>query len=70
MVDDEVPRILDAVTAVRNRHREAGSGSTEVLVRGRLAERVVDACDRARLLSYVVPAVAPAEAATRLYAPL
>lgn len=70
MVDDEVPRILDAVAAVRQRHREAGSGSTEVLVRGRLSERVVDACDRARLLSYVVPAVAPAEAATRLYAPL
>ena len=37
-------------------------------MRGRVAERVVDACDRARLLSFVVPEVAPVEAAARLYA--
>ncbi|MBB1022147.1 hypothetical protein G6030_12755, partial [Dietzia sp. E1] len=67
-VDDEVPRILDAVTGLRRRRREAATGSTEVLVRGRVAERVVDACDRARLLSFVVPEVAPVEAAARLYA--
>lgn len=66
-VDDEVPRILDAVTGLRRRRREAATGSTEVLVRGRVAERVVDACDRARLLSFVVPEVAPVEAAARLY---
>lgn len=65
--DDEVPRILDAVGQLRRRRREAGTGSTEVLARGRLAERVVDACDRARLLSFVVPAIAPVEAASRLY---
>ncbi|MBB1012919.1 hypothetical protein G6014_11660, partial [Dietzia kunjamensis] len=56
------------VAEVRRRRREAGTGSTEVLVRGRLAERVVDACDRARLLSFVVPAISPVEAAWRLYA--
>lgn len=67
-VDDEVPWVLDAVAEVRRRRREAGTGSTEVLVRGRLAERVVDACDRARLLSFVVPAISPVEAAWRLYA--
>ena len=66
--DDEVPRILDAVTGLRRRRREAATGSAEVLVRGRVAERVVDACDRARLLSFVVPEVAPVEAAARLYA--
>jgi hypothetical protein len=69
LVDDEVPRILDAVAELRRRRREAGTGSTEVLARGRLAERVVDACDRARLLSFVVSPVAPVEAASRLYAP-
>lgn len=69
MVDDEVRRILDAVAEVRRRRREAGTGSIEVLARGRLAEQVVDACDQTRLLSYVVPAVAPVEAASRLYAP-
>ncbi|WP_295651519.1 hypothetical protein [uncultured Dietzia sp.] len=68
LVDDEVRRILDAIAEVRRRRREAGTGSTEVLARGRLAERVVDACDRARLLSFVVPPIAPAEAASRLYA--
>ena len=31
-------------------------------------ERVVDACYRARLLSFVVPAISPVEAAWRLYA--
>lgn len=67
-VDDEVPRILDAVAVLRRRRREAATGSSEVLVRGRVAERVVDACDRARLLSFVVPEVAPVEAAARLYA--
>ncbi|MBS7547179.1 hypothetical protein [Dietzia massiliensis] len=66
--DDEVARILDAVTGLRRRRREAATGSAEVLVRGRVAERVVDACDRARLLSFVVPEVAPVEAAARLYA--
>ena len=68
LVDDEVRRILDAIAEVRRRRREAGTGSTEVLARGRLAERVVDACDRARLLSFVVPPIAPADAASRLYA--
>ena len=67
-VDDEVPRVLDAVTGLRHRRREAATGSTEVLVRGRITERVVDACDRARLLSFVVPDIAPVEAAARLYA--
>ncbi|AVM63270.1 hypothetical protein C3V38_01450 [Dietzia sp. oral taxon 368] len=67
-VDDEVPRILDAVAVLRRRRREAATGSSEVLARGRVAERVVDACDRARLLSFVVPEVAPVEAAARLYA--
>lgn len=65
---DEVPRILEAVSDLRRRRREAGTGSTEVLARGRLAERVVDACDRTRLLSFVVPPIAPVEAASRLYA--
>lgn len=68
LADDEVPRILDAVAHLRRRRREAGTGSTEVLARGRVADRVVDACDRARLLSFVVPAIAPVEAASRLYA--
>ncbi|UVE96136.1 hypothetical protein [Dietzia sp. B32] len=68
MTDDEVPRILDALARLRRRRREAGTGSTEVLARGRLAERVVDACDRARLLSFVVPAIGPVEAASRLHA--
>lgn len=67
VVDDEVPRVLDAIAEVRGRRREAGTGSIEVLARGRIAERVVDACDRARLLSFVVPAIAPAEAAARVY---
>lgn len=66
LVDDEVPRILEAVAGLRRSRREAGSGSTEVLARGRLAERVVDACDQVRLLSFVVPAVAPVEVASRL----
>src|SRR5699024_12129011 len=65
VVDDEVPRVIDAVSALRHGRREAGSGSTEVLARGRDAERVVDACDRARLVSFVVPDVAPAEGALR-----
>lgn len=68
LADDEVPRIIDAVTELRRRRREAAAGSTEVLARGRLAEKVVDACDRARLLSFVVPPIAPVEAASRLYA--
>lgn len=68
VVDDEVPRVIDAVSALRHGRREAGSGSTEVLARGHAAERVVDACDRARLLSFVVPDVAPAEGALRLSA--
>lgn len=67
-VDDEVPRILAAITGLRRGRREASTGSTEILARGRVAEQVVDACDRARLLSFVVPAVAPVEAAARLYA--
>ena len=66
LVDDEVPRILDAVAGLRRSRREAGSGSTEILARGRLADDVVDACDRVRLLSFVVPPIAPAEAASRL----
>lgn len=66
--DDEVARVMAAVAAVRQGRREAGTGSTEVLVRGRLVENVVDACDRARLLSFGVPAVAPAEGALRLHA--
>lgn len=66
---DEVPRILGAIAEVRRRRREAGTGSTEVLARGRLAERIVDACDRARLLAFTVPPIASVEAATRLYAP-
>lgn len=68
LADDEVPRILEAIAELRRRRREAAAGSTEVLARGRLAEQVVDACDRARLLSFVVPAIAPVEAASRLYA--
>jgi hypothetical protein len=68
VIDDEVARILDAVGRLRRGKREAGTGSAEVLARGRIAERVVDACDRARLLSFVVPAIAPVEAASRLYA--
>lgn len=68
VADPEVPRILDAVAGVRRGRREASTGSTEILVRGRIAEQVVDACDRARLLSFVVPDVAPVEAAARLYA--
>lgn len=69
VADDEVPRILGAIADLRRRRRETSAGSTEVLARGRLAERVVDACDRARLLSFVVPPIAPVEAASRLYAP-
>lgn len=65
--DDEVHRVLDAIGALRRRRREAGTGSTEVLVRGRVAERVVDACDRSRLLSFVVPQIAPVEVAPHLY---
>lgn len=65
--DDEVSRVLECVAALRHARRETGSGSTEVLARGRNAERVVDACDRARLLSFVVPALAPAEVALRLH---
>ena len=65
--DDEVPRILEAIAALRRGRREAGAGSTEVLVRGRVAEQVVDACDRSRLLSFVVPALAPVEVAPHLY---
>ncbi len=68
LVEDEVPRILRAIADLRGRRRETSAGSTEVLARGRLAERVVDACDRARLLSFVVPPVSPVEAASRLYA--
>lgn len=68
VVNDEVSRILEAVAGLRRSRREAGSGSTEILARGRLAELVVDACDRVRLLSFVVPPVAPVEAASRLYA--
>lgn len=67
--DDEVARVIEAVAALRHGRRGAGSGSTEVLARGRDAERVVDACDRARMLSFVVPDVAPVESALRLYAP-
>lgn len=67
-VDNEVPRVIETVTALRHRRRETGTGSTEVLVRGRDSERVVDACDQARLLSFMVPDVAPVEAALRLYA--
>lgn len=67
--DDEVSRTLAAIATLRHRRRETSAGSTEVLARGRLAERVVDACDRARLLSFVVPPTAPVEAASRLYAP-
>lgn len=68
LADDEVARILAAIADLRRRRRETAAGSTEVLARGRLAERVVDACDRARLLSFVVPPVSPVEAASRLYA--
>ena len=68
--DDEVARILGAIADLRRSRRETAAGSTEVLVRGRLAERVVDACDRARLLSFVVPPISPVEAASRLYAGL
>lgn len=64
--DDEVGRVIEAVAALRRGRRAAGSGSTEVLARGRNAERVVDACDSARLLSFVVPDLAPVEAALRL----
>ncbi|AVZ40026.1 hypothetical protein CT688_11690 [Dietzia sp. JS16-p6b] len=67
MRDDEVSRVIDAVTALRRARREAGTGSTEVLARGRNCERVVDACDQARLLSFVVPETAPVEAALRLH---
>lgn len=67
-VDDEVTRVLDSVAALRHGRREAGIGSTEVLARGRNAERVVDACDQARLLSFVVPGAASVEGALRLYA--
>nr|WP_187702479.1 hypothetical protein [Dietzia sp. SLG310A2-38A2] len=67
MRDDEVSRVLEAVTALRRGRREAGTGSTEVLARGRNAERVVDACDQARLLSFVVPDLAPVEVALRLH---
>lgn len=66
--DDEVSRVMAAVAAVRQGRREAGTGSTEVLARGRLADHVVDACDRARLLSFGVPGVAPVEGALRLHA--
>ena len=66
--DDEVSRVLESVAALRQGRRAAGSGSTEVLARGRNAEHVVDACDQARLLSYVVPELAPVEAALRLHA--
>lgn len=65
--DDEVTRVLKCVAALRHRRREAGTGSTEVLARGRNSERVVDACDRARLLSFLVPELAPAEVALRLH---
>ncbi|MEH6819201.1 MAG: hypothetical protein V7706_04540 [Dietzia psychralcaliphila] len=67
MRDDEVSRVLESVTALRRGRREAGTGSTEVLARGRNAERVVDACDQARLLSFVVPDLAPVEVALRLH---
>lgn len=66
--DDEVSRVLESVAALRHGRREAGSGSTEVLARGRNAGHVVDACDQARLLSFVVPELAPVEAALRLHA--
>jgi hypothetical protein len=65
--DDEVSRVLESVAALRRGRREAGTGSTEVLARGRNAERVVDACDQARLLSFVVPELAPVETALRLH---
>ncbi|WP_299022387.1 hypothetical protein [uncultured Dietzia sp.] len=65
--DDEVSRVLDAVAALRHGRREAGTGSTEVLARGHNAERVVDACDQVRLVSYVVPDLAPVEAALWLF---
>lgn len=64
--DDEVARVLDAVVGMRQGRRAPGSGSTEVLARGRNAERVVDACDAARLLSFLVPDPAPVEAALRI----
>lgn len=66
--DDTVPRVLDAVAGLRQDRRDAGSGSTEILVRGRGADRIVDACDAARHLSFVVPELAPVEAALRLVA--
>lgn len=66
--DDEIARVLESVAALRQGRRAAGSGSTEVLSRGRNAEHVVDACDRARLLSYAVPELAPVEVALRLHA--
>lgn len=65
--DDEVRRIVEAIGALRRRRREAGTGSTEVLARGRVAERIVDACDRIRMLSFVVPQIAPVEVAPHLY---
>lgn len=67
--DDEVARVLEAVAALRRGRRASGSGATEVLARGRNAEQVVDACDAARLLSFVVPEVAAVEAALRVPVP-
>lgn len=64
--DDEVARVLDSVVGMRQGRRAPGSGSTEVLARGRNAERVVDACDAGRLLSFLVPDPAPVEAALRI----
>ena len=59
-------RVVSVVAALRRATREAGTGSLEVLVRGVGAHDVVDACDRARITSFLVAPTAVAEAAVRL----
>ena len=66
VVDDEVDRVLRRVVELRENTPGAMVGSFEILARGRLAEQVVDACDRRRMLSFVVPPAAPAEALVRM----
>ena len=65
-VDDEVDRVLRQVVRLREETPCAMVGSFEILVRGRLVEQVVDACDRRRVLSFAVPPTAAAEALVRM----
>lgn len=65
--DDDRPgggqdeRILAALEELRRLHRSTRTGSVEVLVAGDGARRLIELCDRARVLSFPVPATVPAE---------